>query len=86
MRQVLVIRCELLGLHLQLLFGVDGRGALVEVGIAERAILLPNRTVDFARIAIEVVFFGIPNEAEQTRERIFAVDRFAFEHAARDLE
>ena len=52
----------------------------------KRAVLLPNRTVDLAGITIEVVFFNIPNEAEQARERIFTVNRFAFEHAARDFE
>ena len=86
MRQILVIGSKLLSFHLELLFSIDGSCAFVQIWIRERAVLLPNRTVNFARIAIEVVFLGIPNEAKQTRERIFAVNCFAFKHATRNFE
>ena len=86
MRQILVIGSKLLSFHLELLFSIDGSCTFIQIGIRKRAVLLPNRTVNFARIAIEAVFLGIPNEAKQTCERIFAVNCFAFKHAARDFE
>ena len=90
---VLLVGSQLLGLHLELGFErsigihVDGLGALVELGIAERAVLFPDKAVDFLLVVRdEIAFFLIEHESEQAVEGVFAVDGLSLEHAHGDLE